>query len=256
MKSRIKRFLKYAIALFVIMSLVPQVQAKHCDERGGCDCDCSWANSSTCVHDDGSCCWGCCCTGGGGGTAGTTRYWDCNQPFCEPGNIPYPHAYRMGWNSDKTVIYGHAAASDSILKGKTACEKCYQLDKSGSTPVIVKVDNWCPCQYNPSCCQDHFDLAVPGFDYASSSVSNVCQQHDSSMNYSTGHQACQNWPGQACICDDVSTDPGLNDACKIFLTLNWDNPQVNYKAVSCPFELQDHGTQVGYVERLSGKDPQ
>merc|ERR1712087_345190 len=27
----------------------------------GCDCDCSWASSSTCGTDDGSCCFGCCC---------------------------------------------------------------------------------------------------------------------------------------------------------------------------------------------------
>ena len=34
---------------------------KHCSARDGCDCDCSWANPSTCGGDDGSCCWGCCC---------------------------------------------------------------------------------------------------------------------------------------------------------------------------------------------------
>lgn len=35
---------------------------KHCSGRGGCDCDCSWASSSRCRDDDGSCCWGCCCS--------------------------------------------------------------------------------------------------------------------------------------------------------------------------------------------------
>merc|ERR1712050_243876 len=34
---------------------------KTCASRGGCDCDCSWASSSTCGTDDGSCCFGCCC---------------------------------------------------------------------------------------------------------------------------------------------------------------------------------------------------
>merc|ERR1712039_1013867 len=34
---------------------------KTCSGRGGCDCDCSWASSSTCGTDDGSCCFGCCC---------------------------------------------------------------------------------------------------------------------------------------------------------------------------------------------------
>lgn len=39
----------------------PPGPVKHCTARGGCDCDCAWANSSTCGTDDGSCCWGCCC---------------------------------------------------------------------------------------------------------------------------------------------------------------------------------------------------
>lgn len=33
----------------------------HCAVRGGCDCDCSWATSSSCLKDDGSCCFACCC---------------------------------------------------------------------------------------------------------------------------------------------------------------------------------------------------
>lgn len=37
-------------------------QAVHCAARGGCDCECGWANPSTCAHDDGSCCHGCCCS--------------------------------------------------------------------------------------------------------------------------------------------------------------------------------------------------
>merc|ERR1712187_1006466 len=41
------------------------LSTKHCDARGGCDCDCSWASGSTCGHDDGSCCFGCCCGGAG-----------------------------------------------------------------------------------------------------------------------------------------------------------------------------------------------
>ena len=36
----------------------------HCDARGGCYCDCSWASPATCGHDDGSCCHNCCCSPG------------------------------------------------------------------------------------------------------------------------------------------------------------------------------------------------
>ena len=34
----------------------------YCSGRGGCTCDCSWANPNSCQHDDGSCCYGCCCS--------------------------------------------------------------------------------------------------------------------------------------------------------------------------------------------------
>jgi hypothetical protein len=30
---------------------------------GGCDCDCSWANPTLCLNDDGTCCFACCCSG-------------------------------------------------------------------------------------------------------------------------------------------------------------------------------------------------
>ena len=33
----------------------------HCSARGGCDCDCSWANPNTCAADDKTCCHACCC---------------------------------------------------------------------------------------------------------------------------------------------------------------------------------------------------
>lgn len=230
------------------------VESKHCDQRGGCDCDCSWANSTSCVHDDGSCCFGCCCGGGGGGSAGTTRYWDCNQPFCEPGKIPYPHQYAMWKNSDGR-IYGHAAASDSILKGKTSCEHCFELTSGGRATMVVKIDNWCPCNGNPVCCQDHFDLAVPGFDWAAASQSNVCQQKDSSIDYSTGHQRCQNWPSEGCDCNHVSSDSRLNSACSLFIGWNCNNCQVSYKEVACPFELQSNSSTpapMKYIKELPG----
>jgi hypothetical protein len=35
----------------------------HCSARGGCDCDCLWANPNTCAADDKTCCHACCCGG-------------------------------------------------------------------------------------------------------------------------------------------------------------------------------------------------
>jgi hypothetical protein len=37
--------------------------SQYCSARGGCDCDCSWANPTLCVNDDGTCCFACCCSG-------------------------------------------------------------------------------------------------------------------------------------------------------------------------------------------------
>jgi len=134
-------------------------------------------------------------------------------------------------------IFAHAAASDVILQGHAACEKCYQLQYNGVT-FVVKVDNWCPCDANPpGCCEPHFDIAVPGTDYAPASASNVCQQKDPSMRYDKGRQACSHWPWEDSpdCCNSVSTDQQLNEGCRLFVGIGWNNPRVAYAEVSCPY---------------------
>lgn len=207
----------------------------------GC-ADCSWCWPSGSSPSDPSA--ACQCPGSGpspgpsSGQASTTRYWDCNQPFCEPGRLPYPHDYRPFRMSDGRV-FAHAAASDAILQGHAACEKCYQLQYNGVT-FVVKVDNWCPCSANPGpggCCEPHFDIAVPGTDYGPASASNVCQQHDPSIRYDKGRQACSHWPwedGPDC-CNSVSSDNMLNEGCKLFIGIGWNNPRVGYSEVTCPY---------------------
>jgi len=171
--------------------------------------------------------------------ASTTRYWDCDQPFCEPGRIPYPHPYRPYRMSDGR-IFAHAAASDVILNGHAACEKCYELTYHGNVNIfVVKVDNWCSCDTNEHrvCCEPHFDIAVPGTDWQPASRSNVCTQTDTSILYDKGRQACSHWPwedGLEC-CGGVSTDEQLNQACRLFVSTGWNNPQVTYAEVSCPY---------------------
>lgn len=211
---------------------------------GGC---CSWdgktcgqtstycENQAHCVQD----CQGQWINGGGGsGQASTTRYWDCNQPFCEIGRLPYPHMYRPFRMQDGR-IFAHAAASDAILQGHAACEKCYQAQYNGIT-FVLKVDNWCPCSANPGpggCCEPHFDIAVPGTDYAAASASNVCQQSDPSIRYDKGRQSCSHWPWEdnADCCNSVSSDSQLNEGCALFISTGWNNPRVGYSEVSCPY---------------------
>ena len=43
--------------LLLAASVAAQLNGtKHCDGRGGCSCDCSWAPKD-CGHDDGTCCY-------------------------------------------------------------------------------------------------------------------------------------------------------------------------------------------------------
>jgi hypothetical protein len=176
--------------------------------------------------------------GGRSGSASTTRYWDCAGAFCQQDlPKPYPHNRAPYWMNGE--VYVHAAASDSILQGTAGCDTCYRLtrrDRSDTPSVIVHVDNWCPCQYNPSCCQDHFDIAAPGFDYATSSVySQTCAQTDPAIPYVDGHQACMYGSPDSCDCNKATTDPQLQRGCEAFKALHCDNCQFDYQQVTCPF---------------------
>ena len=70
--------------------------AKHCDGRGGCDCNCSWATTSNCLHDDGTCCWGCCC-----GSTPTPPTPGTLSVYCPSANdligFGNPQIYDQGW---------------------------------------------------------------------------------------------------------------------------------------------------------------
>jgi len=93
------------LTIFLFLTIVA---AKHCDIRGGCDCDCSWANSTTCVHDDGSCCWECCC----GGIAPSPS--TCSNLYCPSSSdliagYGSPQIHDQGWQ----VNGGGAVATKS-----------------------------------------------------------------------------------------------------------------------------------------------
>ena len=57
-----KGLLILAITMIGLVSASTSLGAQYCPGRGGCNCDCSWANSNTCQSDDGSCCFACCCS--------------------------------------------------------------------------------------------------------------------------------------------------------------------------------------------------
>ena len=53
--------LALVVSLIVIVNASSPFTSKYCDDRGGCNCVCDWANPNSCSLDDGSCCFSCCC---------------------------------------------------------------------------------------------------------------------------------------------------------------------------------------------------
>lgn len=101
--------------------------------------------------------------------------------------------------------------------------------------MIVKVNNQCPGQYNPSCTGPHFDIAVPGFDWGPASVSNVCQTAPRNCDPGVNSGVCSHGSISSCNCNSVSSDGVLQEGCRQFQQLAWgDNPDVQMQEMSCP----------------------
>lgn len=145
-------------------------------------------------------------------------------------------------------FYGTAAVS-AALGGDwwqaPGCRKCWSLtgkstiDKSIST-VVVRGANFCS-DSNPACANGkyHFDLAAPGFDFTASSDRAKCDSLEPAS--ADGLKSCEMWmqDGNAdhnCNCSAIS-QPTLQAGCKNFLSLMWNNIEVDFEEVACPPEL-------------------
>ena len=131
----------------------------------------------------------------------------------------------------------------------SGCGTCYKLTGTSNIPgtsavqttIVLKAANLCPPE-NPACAGSnvHFDIAAPGFDFTQSSFSNTCNTREA--NDKDGLSACEFWminsndPTQNCDCSKFNS-PVLEAGCNNFLSLNWNNPTVDYEAVECPMEL-------------------
>jgi len=217
-----------------------------CGPRGCADC-----------KDDGSAGYRQCCGGPspspGGGSAGTTRYWDCSGGACGgewQGSCPNPGC-QFPWGSPKCMphyaapraishpsgatVFATAAAGDPLWQNGAGCGKCYLLTAPAGGKMIVKVNNQCPGQYNPTCTGPHFDIAVPGFDYGPATVSNVCQTSPRNCDPGVNSGVCAYGAISSCNCNAVSSDPVLQQGCRLFQQLPWgDNPQVQMQETGCP----------------------
>lgn len=100
--------------------------------------------------------------------------------------------------------------------------------------MIVRINNQCPGNSNPTCRSNHFDIAVPGFDWSGASVSNVCQKpRNCDPHVNSG--ACAHGSIASCDCNSVSSSKRLQEGCRVFKGLHWgNNPEVSMEKVSCP----------------------
>lgn len=207
-------------------------------------------------------------TSSGTNTATTTRYWDCSGGACGCAYLPFglgtdsrpAHCYSNAMfaaptnNQYGAKFYGTAAVSQELFGYNTqwlgeGCGSCFRVTGTSNIPgaeivettLVLKAANLCPPE-NPACSGNkvHFDIAAPGFDYTPSSFANTCQEREASEKEAFG--SCGYWminsqdPKQNCDCGKFDS-PVLEAGCNNFLSLNWDNPTVEYEAVECPIEL-------------------
>merc|ERR1712226_1545918 len=107
------------------------------------------------------------------------------------------------------------------------CTRWWEDDRQGeqSMPRTVQPNLYAP----------HFDIAVPGFDWGPASVSNVCQTSPRNCDPGVNSGICSHGSIGACNCNSVSSDPVLQQGCRLFQQLPWgDNPNVQMQDTSCP----------------------
>jgi len=193
--------------------------------------------------------------------ATTTRYWDCTGGACGCAYLPFgdddlpAHCHSNAMfaapeeNAYGAKFYGTAAISEALGGGNwlaEGCGKCWKVTgtspiTSETTTLVLKGTNFCPPSNAPcSGGKAHFDIAAPGFDVPQYSLSNTCDIVE--VSELKGMQACSNWmmgnkdPSINCDCS-LFNDPVLRTGCENFLSLKWDNPEVEYEEVNCPREL-------------------
>ena len=199
------------------------------------------------------------------GTATTTRYWDCSggtcgcayQPFDDKPSHCYSNALfdAPSGNPYGAKFYGTAAVSEALGGGYWAfngnntvegCGKCWKVTGTSNvgseeitTTLVLRGANFCPPN-NPACANGkaHFNIAAPGFDYTPSSLSNTC--NDREPDEKQGFSSCGSWQinGGGCDCSKFNNTV-LRAGCENFLSLQWNNPSVQYEELEeCPEQMK------------------
>ncbi|KAI9025034.1 RlpA-like double-psi beta-barrel-protein domain-containing protein-containing protein [Phycomyces nitens] len=200
-------------------------------------------------------------SGGFSGNGRTTRYWDCCKPSCawdgkasvtKPvltcakdgvsrlgsdvqsgcvGGQAYMCNDNQPWVVNDDLAYGFAAASLGSAGASAFCCGCYELTFTNTAVAgkkfVVQVTNT-----GDDLSTNHFDLQMPGGGVG---YFNGCQ---SQWNTNTdGWGARYGGISSISECDKLPTQ--LQAGCKwrFGWFKNADNPEVTFKAVTCPAEI-------------------
>ncbi|KAL0091960.1 glycoside hydrolase family 45 protein [Phycomyces blakesleeanus] len=200
-------------------------------------------------------------SGGFSGNGHTTRYWDCCKPSCawdgkasvtKPvltcakdgvsrlgadvqsgcvGGQAYMCNDNQPWVINDNLSYGFAAASLGSAGASAFCCGCYELTFTNTAvsgkKFVVQVTNT-----GDDLTTNHFDLQMPGGGVG---YFNGCQ---SQWNTNTdGWGARYGGISSLSECDNLPTQ--LQAGCKwrFGWFKNADNPDVTFKAVTCPAEI-------------------
>lgn len=259
--------MKLGFAVLCVLLVLAVVSAAKTKSKSK-QCGCGWASPQACANPDGSHCHKVCCgskspvpaphvnNGGWQGSAKTTRYWDCCKASCSwPSNVPGGRSSVRSCQKDgkspagangrnicggggdggpnyvcndqqpftqNGVLYAFAASN-------VDCCSCYELQFTNTAlagkRMIVQVTN-----KGGDLSQNHFDLMIPGgglgiFD----GCTPMFGQFNGGARYGgiSSKGQCSQLPG------------ALQSGChwRFGDFMNADNPNVNFKKISCPSEL-------------------
>eukprot|EP01080_Neovahlkampfia_damariscottae_P012468 gene12468-6218_t len=221
------------------------------------------------------------------GTLKATHFWDCNGMACDSRTL-------QPWNPTKYIaapgyspqdpkkhggsIYGEqmwivGAPSDALSRklglpdnccGKDdigGCGKCILIENSNSVnakwKAVVMKKNRCPPE-SSGCGGNnlHMDLAIPGYDNAQWSLSNVCAKKPGTLFTNQRDSfICGTWykdfpDTRGCIKRCGSLPSRLQEGCKLFSSWGWrtGNPDVSFRVVNCPNAFKR------YIGKLFGRN--
>lgn len=210
-----------------------------------------------------------------------THFWDCNGGGCDAATLspwdeskyvyaPYyaplnPQDFGGAAYGENLWLTGAASDALSDLLGDDSsccgsdpakpggCGRCLLVQNpsalmSNWTAVVMKKSR-CPPE-SPGCelPHIHMDIAVPGFDNLTVSLSNVCGKSSRDITFLTREQSgicagATSLPGgaaQNCKCDSITGDSRemnrLRSGCSLFAAWGWTsgNPKLQYRRVDCP----------------------